>query len=80
MGFQKLRRQIIRIGLWQPKTECIRECDAIFVDDSFRERTAVSEKLGIPSFDCSMIEMCWTIETDAPKLEPRMSSSRPESG
>jgi len=39
------------------KAECIRERDAIFVDDSFRERTAVSEKLGIPSFDCSMIEM-----------------------
>jgi carbamoyl-phosphate synthase large subunit len=39
------------------KANHIREKDAILVDDSFSERKAVSEKLGVLTFDCSMIEM-----------------------
>jgi len=39
------------------KADYIREPDAILVDDSFSERKAVYERLGILTFDCSMIEM-----------------------
>jgi len=39
------------------KADFIKESDAILIDDSFSERKAVNEKLGIPTFDCSMIEM-----------------------
>jgi len=39
------------------KADYIRESDAILIDDSFRERKAVSDKLDIFTFDCNMIEM-----------------------
>lgn len=39
-----------------PKSSYILSRDAIFVDDSFSERAEVSAKLGIPTYDCSMIE------------------------
>ena len=39
------------------KSDFIREPDAIFIDDSFAEREAVRAARGIPTFDCSMIEM-----------------------
>ena len=39
------------------KADYIREDDAILIDDSFSERKSVSDKLGILTFDCSMVEM-----------------------
>jgi carbamoyl-phosphate synthase large subunit len=39
------------------KAEHIRERDAILIDDSFRERLAARERLGIATFDSSMIEL-----------------------
>lgn len=41
----------------QPKADFIREPDAILIDDSFRERSAAAERLGIATFDSSMIEL-----------------------
>ena len=49
--------EIIQIKPSASKSDHIRESDAILIDDSFSERKAVSERLGIPTFDCSMIEM-----------------------
>jgi len=41
----------------QAKSAFISEKDAIFIDDSFSERKEVHTRLGVPTFDCSMIEM-----------------------
>lgn len=49
--------EVIHIVDGRPKSEFIKEHDAIFIDDSFAERRNVSEKCGIQTFDCSMIEM-----------------------
>ncbi|QWD96901.1 ATP-grasp domain-containing protein [Polynucleobacter sp. MG-6-Vaara-E2] len=40
----------------QRKSDYIKNVNAIFVDDSFSERSEVNASLGIPTFDCSMIE------------------------
>ncbi|WP_426153761.1 ATP-grasp domain-containing protein [Pseudomonas sp. DC3000-4b1] len=48
---------VIHIVDGRAKSEFIKERDAIFIDDSFAERRNVSEKCGILTFDCSMIEM-----------------------
>ncbi len=48
---------IIQLERTACKSDYIREPDAILIDDSFSERKAVSHKLGILTFDCSMIEM-----------------------
>jgi carbamoyl-phosphate synthase large subunit len=40
-----------------PKSEYIKDRDAILIDDSFSERNEVASKLGILTFDCSMLEM-----------------------
>jgi carbamoyl-phosphate synthase large subunit len=39
------------------KVDYIREKDAIFIDDSYHERKLVQQKTGIPTFDCSMLEV-----------------------
>ncbi len=39
------------------KSEFVTEANAILIDDSFSERRAVMTKLGLPTFDCSMLEM-----------------------
>ena len=39
------------------KSQCIVGNNAILIDDSFSERHAVMTKLGLPTFDCSMLEM-----------------------
>ncbi len=53
-------------GLWDdvvhitdgaPKADHIREPDAILIDDSFRERREAHERLGIATFDSSMVEL-----------------------
>jgi hypothetical protein len=49
--------EVIHLEQSDDKAEYIRENDAILIDDSFSERKAVSRKLGILTFDCSMLEM-----------------------
>lgn len=48
---------IVHIDQSASKADYIREADAIFIDDSFRERLEVHERQGIPTFDNSMIEL-----------------------
>ena len=47
---------IISIGDDRPKSDFINSEKSIFIDDSFRERLEVKQKLGIPVFDVDMIE------------------------
>ncbi len=49
--------EIIHLEQSEDKADYICEDKAILIDDSFSERKAVSQKLGILTFDCSMIEM-----------------------
>jgi carbamoyl-phosphate synthase large subunit len=49
--------KIIHVAHTEAKADHITESAAIFVDDSFSERKEVSSRLGIPTFDSSMIEM-----------------------
>lgn len=49
--------QVIHLDKSARKADYITERDAIFLDDSFSERKQVSERLGILTFDGSMIEM-----------------------
>ena len=48
--------EVIHIDRNGFKSEYIRHLNAIFVDDSFSERNDVHQRLGIPTFDCSMID------------------------
>jgi hypothetical protein len=48
---------IVQLERTACKADYIQEPDAILIDDSFSERKAVNDKLGILTFDCSMIEM-----------------------
>lgn len=48
--------EIVHIGPEAEKADYIREADAILIDDSFSERRGVAERLGIPTFDGSMVE------------------------
>jgi hypothetical protein len=48
---------VIHLREDEPKSACITEADAIFVDDSFAERCEVQRTRGIPTFDCSMVEL-----------------------
>jgi carbamoyl-phosphate synthase large subunit len=49
--------EIIHMEQSASKADYIRESDAILIDDSFSERKNVSERCGILTFDCSMLEM-----------------------
>lgn len=49
--------KIIHLEGTERKSDYIREPDAVFVDDSFAERVEVWQRHGIPTFDCSMLEM-----------------------
>lgn len=48
---------IVQIGKSDAKSEHIKERDAILIDDSFSERKAASDRLGINTYDCSMLEV-----------------------
>ena len=48
---------IIHLRNREPKSDKITERDAILIDDSYAERMEVHAKRGIPTFDCSMIEL-----------------------
>jgi hypothetical protein len=49
--------EVIQMDQSANKSDYIHSSDAIFIDDSFSERKAVSQRLGILTFDCSMLEM-----------------------
>lgn len=49
--------EIIHIGEGDKKSSFIKQDDSIMVDDSFVERMDVYKCCGIPTFDCSMIEV-----------------------
>lgn len=49
--------EIIHIAKADSKSDHIKGADAILIDDSFSERKAASDRLGIPTFDCSMLEV-----------------------
>jgi hypothetical protein len=49
--------EIIKIEQTACKADYILETDAILIDDSFNERKTVNERVGILTFDCSMVEM-----------------------
>ena len=48
--------EILHINKIDDKYKYIKNSDCIFIDDSFAERKAVKEKLGIPVFSPDMIE------------------------
>lgn len=48
--------EIIHVGLDHPKHTMIREPDAIFIDDSFRERYAATQSCGVRSLDPASVE------------------------
>lgn len=56
-GLQGVFDEVIHLTAREKKSAFIREPDAIFVDDSFAERADVHSVHGIPTFDCSMIEL-----------------------
>jgi carbamoyl-phosphate synthase large subunit len=56
-GLSGLFNEIVVLDQKENKSKYITSQQAIFIDDSFREREEVKERLGIPTFDCSMIEM-----------------------
>jgi hypothetical protein len=49
--------EVIHLERSAEKADYITEPDAILIDDSFCERKAVTERLGIRTFDASMLEM-----------------------
>lgn len=49
--------RVVRVADGAAKADHIEEADAILIDDSFSERMAAHHRLGIPTFDCSMIEV-----------------------
>jgi carbamoyl-phosphate synthase large subunit len=48
---------VIHLVQGEPKSSLITEHDAIFIDDSFAERTNVAHLCGIPTFDASMLDV-----------------------
>lgn len=56
-GLQGVFDEVIHLTAREKKSAFIREPEAIFVDDSFAERADVHTVHGIPTFDCSMIEL-----------------------
>lgn len=49
--------EIIHLGADEPKSARMTDPASVFVDDSFSERLQVSQALGIPTFDCSMVDL-----------------------
>ncbi len=49
--------EVIHLDRKQRKSDFIRKKNAIFLDDSFAERSDVNEHCGIPTFDCSMLDV-----------------------
>lgn len=49
--------EVVHLRRQQSKADYIQEKQSIFIDDSFAERKTVHERVGIPVFDTSMIEV-----------------------
>lgn len=49
--------EVVALRKDQAKAAYIDPEGAIFIDDSFNERMSVKDALGVPTFDCSMIEL-----------------------
>jgi hypothetical protein len=49
--------EVINLRAGESKVDFIRDSRAVFIDDSFAERTLVHERTGVPVFSPSMIEM-----------------------
>lgn len=49
--------EVLHLDADTPKSSMIRDSDAIFLDDSFRERQDVHRNCGIPVLDTSMLEL-----------------------
>lgn len=65
---------VVHLRAGERKSDYISGEKPILVDDSFSERLEVSDRLGIPTFDCSMVEVlledrCWR-DTDALLSKP----------
>jgi len=54
---EKIFDEIYLINENESKADYINPQNSIFIDDSFNERFEVANKLNIPTFDCSMIEL-----------------------
>jgi len=54
---QGLFDEVIHLRSGERKSDYIAETDAILLDDSYAERMEVAKRRGIPTFDCSMIEL-----------------------
>lgn len=48
--------EIVHLNHVHKKSDYIKISNSIFIDDSYSERRQVHEAIGIPTFDCSMIE------------------------
>lgn len=59
--------EVIHLSVKDRKSDHIKESDAIFVDDSFAERWEVNQRLGIQTFDCSMIELLIQAQPPSPQ-------------
>ena len=49
--------EVCHLQAGEPKSAYVTDQDAILIDDSFRERMQVQGATGIPTFDCSMLEL-----------------------
>jgi len=54
---RQLFDRIVHLRSDEEKADHIDARDAILIDDSFSERKRVHERTGIPTFDCSMLEL-----------------------
>lgn len=59
--------RVVHLQRGEPKAGHIDPGRAAFVDDSFSERLAVATICGIPTFDCSMVEMLYDSRKPTPK-------------
>ena len=53
----RLPDDVIHLGRTGSKADVMNWHDAILIDDSFGERFDVHQRTGMPTFDCSMIEL-----------------------
>lgn len=54
---ESLFDEVILLNKEESKADYIDPENSVFIDDSFSERKEVSKRYGIPTFDCSMVEL-----------------------
>ncbi|HLH65922.1 MAG TPA: ATP-grasp domain-containing protein [Solirubrobacteraceae bacterium] len=57
MRLHGLWDEVVQLAEHERKSDAIREADALLIDDSFSERRAAAQALGIATFDASMLEL-----------------------